>query len=151
MAGWLNYLFDLVFWGVAGRFSFFVESSLFYFSEETSMVLERIFVKPSRLKSYLCLSINEKLSKTALPRIKRSCNPTMCSLCCCPRSYQIMLDCWQSNPNDRPRFSELVKKLGDLLQANVQQVLMSQLHAVTEAGVSGHVDPRIMLSFLVCI
>uniref|UniRef100_A0A8C3UUN0 receptor protein-tyrosine kinase n=1 Tax=Catharus ustulatus TaxID=91951 RepID=A0A8C3UUN0_CATUS len=35
--------------------------------------------------------------------------------------YQIMLDCWQSNPNDRPRFSELVKKLGDLLQANVQQ------------------------------
>uniref|UniRef100_A0A672UCP7 receptor protein-tyrosine kinase n=1 Tax=Strigops habroptila TaxID=2489341 RepID=A0A672UCP7_STRHB len=36
-------------------------------------------------------------------------------------SYQIMLDCWRSNPNDRPRFSELVKKLGDLLQANVQQ------------------------------
>ncbi|NWX67629.1 VGFR1 factor, partial [Alca torda] len=35
--------------------------------------------------------------------------------------YQIMLDCWRSNPNDRPRFSELVKKLGDLLQANVQQ------------------------------
>uniref|UniRef100_A0A663LXL5 Vascular endothelial growth factor receptor 1 n=1 Tax=Athene cunicularia TaxID=194338 RepID=A0A663LXL5_ATHCN len=35
--------------------------------------------------------------------------------------YQIMLDCWQSNPNDRPKFSELVKKLGDLLQANVQQ------------------------------
>ncbi|KFU99212.1 Vascular endothelial growth factor receptor 1, partial [Pterocles gutturalis] len=30
--------------------------------------------------------------------------------------YQIMLDCWRSNPNDRPRFSELVKKLGDLLQ-----------------------------------
>ncbi|KAK2519123.1 hypothetical protein Q9233_012176 [Columba guinea] len=35
--------------------------------------------------------------------------------------YQIMLDCWRSNPNDRPRFSELVKKLGDLLQAKVQQ------------------------------
>ncbi|KAM6095865.1 vascular endothelial growth factor receptor 1 [Chlamydotis macqueenii] len=35
--------------------------------------------------------------------------------------YQIMLDCWRSNPNDRPRFSELVEKLGDLLQANVQQ------------------------------
>ncbi|OXB55002.1 hypothetical protein ASZ78_013721 [Callipepla squamata] len=35
--------------------------------------------------------------------------------------YQIMLDCWQSNPNKRPRFSELVKRLGDLLQASVQQ------------------------------
>ncbi|OXB81406.1 UNVERIFIED_CONTAM: hypothetical protein H355_001623 [Colinus virginianus] len=35
--------------------------------------------------------------------------------------YQIMLDCWQSNPNERPRFSELVKRLGDLLQASVQQ------------------------------
>ncbi|XP_054829736.1 vascular endothelial growth factor receptor 1 [Eublepharis macularius] len=35
--------------------------------------------------------------------------------------YQIMLDCWQSEPNERPRFSELVKRLGDLLQANVQQ------------------------------
>ncbi|KAL8190951.1 UNVERIFIED_CONTAM: Vascular endothelial growth factor receptor 1, partial [Gekko kuhli] len=38
-----------------------------------------------------------------------------------PEIYQIMLDCWQSNPNERPRFSELVKRLGDLLQANVQQ------------------------------
>lgn len=36
--------------------------------------------------------------------------------------YQIMLDCWQGDPNERPRFSELVKRLGDLLQANVQQV-----------------------------
>uniref|UniRef100_A0A8C8SQB5 Vascular endothelial growth factor receptor 1 n=1 Tax=Pelusios castaneus TaxID=367368 RepID=A0A8C8SQB5_9SAUR len=35
--------------------------------------------------------------------------------------YQIMLDCWHGNPNERPRFSELVEKLGDLLQANVQQ------------------------------
>nr|XP_047928796.1 vascular endothelial growth factor receptor 1 isoform X3 [Anser cygnoides]XP_047928797.1 vascular endothelial growth factor receptor 1 isoform X4 [Anser cygnoides] len=35
--------------------------------------------------------------------------------------YQIMMDCWRSNPNERPRFSELVKRLGDLLQANVQQ------------------------------
>uniref|UniRef100_A0A452H3Y9 Vascular endothelial growth factor receptor 1 n=1 Tax=Gopherus agassizii TaxID=38772 RepID=A0A452H3Y9_9SAUR len=35
--------------------------------------------------------------------------------------YQIMLDCWLGNPNERPRFSELVERLGDLLQANVQQ------------------------------
>lgn len=116
------------------------------------MVLERFFVKPSRLRSYhLYLSIDDKLSKTALPWIKLSSNPTMCSLCCCPHSYQIMLDCWHSNPNDRPRFSELVKKLGDLLQANVQQVLMSQPRAVTEAGATGHVDPGITLSFLVRI
>ncbi|XP_061484479.1 vascular endothelial growth factor receptor 1 isoform X2 [Rhineura floridana] len=35
--------------------------------------------------------------------------------------YQIMLDCWQRDPNERPQFSELVERLGDLLQANVQQ------------------------------
>uniref|UniRef100_A0A8C3S3D6 Fms related receptor tyrosine kinase 1 n=1 Tax=Chelydra serpentina TaxID=8475 RepID=A0A8C3S3D6_CHESE len=35
--------------------------------------------------------------------------------------YQIMLDCWHGNPSERPRFSELVERLGDLLQANVQQ------------------------------
>ncbi|XP_062830747.1 vascular endothelial growth factor receptor 1 isoform X1 [Anolis carolinensis] len=35
--------------------------------------------------------------------------------------YQIMLDCWQGDPNERPRFSELVERLGNLLQANVQQ------------------------------
>ncbi|XP_066474944.1 vascular endothelial growth factor receptor 1 [Tiliqua scincoides] len=35
--------------------------------------------------------------------------------------YQIMLDCWQGDPNERPIFSGLVKRLGDLLQANVQQ------------------------------
>ncbi|KAM6179353.1 vascular endothelial growth factor receptor 1 isoform 1-T1 [Erethizon dorsatum] len=35
--------------------------------------------------------------------------------------YQIMLDCWHKDPQERPRFAELVEKLGDLLQANVQQ------------------------------
>ncbi|KAH0625083.1 hypothetical protein JD844_033169 [Phrynosoma platyrhinos] len=35
--------------------------------------------------------------------------------------YQIMLDCWQGDPNERPQFSQLVERLGDLLQANVQQ------------------------------
>ncbi|XP_077015052.1 vascular endothelial growth factor receptor 1 isoform X2 [Tamandua tetradactyla] len=38
-----------------------------------------------------------------------------------PEIYQIMLDCWHKDPKERPRFSELVGKLGDLLQANVQQ------------------------------
>ncbi|XP_072832157.1 vascular endothelial growth factor receptor 1 isoform X2 [Vicugna pacos] len=38
-----------------------------------------------------------------------------------PEIYQTMLDCWHRDPADRPRFAELVEKLGDLLQANVQQ------------------------------
>uniref|UniRef100_A0A4W3HCV0 Vascular endothelial growth factor receptor 3 n=1 Tax=Callorhinchus milii TaxID=7868 RepID=A0A4W3HCV0_CALMI len=36
--------------------------------------------------------------------------------------YRIMLGCWQGEPRDRPTFSDLVELLGDLLQANVQQV-----------------------------
>ncbi|XP_041653989.1 vascular endothelial growth factor receptor kdr-like [Cheilinus undulatus] len=35
--------------------------------------------------------------------------------------YQTMLDCWQGEPRDRPTFTELVERLGDLLQASVQQ------------------------------
>ncbi|XP_042522826.1 vascular endothelial growth factor receptor kdr-like [Dipodomys spectabilis] len=35
--------------------------------------------------------------------------------------YQTMLDCWHSECTLRPNFSDLVKRLGDLLQANVQQ------------------------------
>ncbi|XP_073750842.1 vascular endothelial growth factor receptor 1 isoform X2 [Callorhinus ursinus] len=38
-----------------------------------------------------------------------------------PEIYQIMLHCWHKDPKERPRFAELVEKLGDLLQANVQQ------------------------------
>ncbi|XP_042313507.1 vascular endothelial growth factor receptor 1 isoform X1 [Sceloporus undulatus] len=38
-----------------------------------------------------------------------------------PEMYQIMLDCWQGDPNERPQFLQLVERLGDLLQANVQQ------------------------------
>lgn len=36
--------------------------------------------------------------------------------------YQTMLDCWQGEPLERPTFTELVERLGDLLQASVQQV-----------------------------
>ncbi|KAM7389916.1 hypothetical protein PAMP_023860 [Pampus punctatissimus] len=35
--------------------------------------------------------------------------------------YQTMLDCWQGEPHERPTFTELVERLGDLLQASVQQ------------------------------
>ncbi|KAM6923554.1 vascular endothelial growth factor receptor kdr-like [Xenentodon cancila] len=35
--------------------------------------------------------------------------------------YHTMLDCWQGGPQDRPTFTELVERLGDLLQASVQQ------------------------------
>ncbi|RMC07250.1 hypothetical protein DUI87_16707 [Hirundo rustica rustica] len=56
----------------------------------------------------------------AITRVMRV-HPFLCTVSDGRGSYQIMLDCWQSNPNDRPRFCELVKKLGDLLQANVQQ------------------------------
>ncbi|XP_053328514.1 vascular endothelial growth factor receptor kdr-like [Spea bombifrons] len=40
---------------------------------------------------------------------------------CTPEIYQTMLDCWQGNSTDRPTFTDLVERLGDLLQANVQQ------------------------------
>ncbi|XP_008304575.1 vascular endothelial growth factor receptor 1 isoform X1 [Stegastes partitus] len=32
-----------------------------------------------------------------------------------------MLACWETNPSDRPTFTNLVETLGDLLQARVQQ------------------------------
>ncbi|XP_075040509.1 vascular endothelial growth factor receptor kdr-like isoform X2 [Mixophyes fleayi] len=40
---------------------------------------------------------------------------------CTPEIYQTMLDSWQGVPTDRPTFTDLVERLGDLLQANVQQ------------------------------
>ena len=33
-----------------------------------------------------------------------------------------MLDCWNTDPKDRPDFTDLVLKLGDQLEANVRQV-----------------------------
>ena len=50
----------------------------------------------------------------------------MTSVFCFPR-YQTMLACWHGDPNQRPAFSELVEHLGNLLQANAQQVC--DLHA----------------------
>uniref|UniRef100_UPI00398E4AE4 vascular endothelial growth factor receptor 1 isoform X2 n=1 Tax=Pristiophorus japonicus TaxID=55135 RepID=UPI00398E4AE4 len=38
-----------------------------------------------------------------------------------PEIYQTLLDCWHGDPKERPTFTVLVKRLGDLLQANVQQ------------------------------
>ncbi|RVE58758.1 hypothetical protein OJAV_G00197900 [Oryzias javanicus] len=38
-----------------------------------------------------------------------------------PEIYCIMLTCWESDPSDRPTFTNLVETLGDLLQAKVQQ------------------------------
>ncbi|XP_033113456.1 vascular endothelial growth factor receptor 1-like isoform X2 [Anneissia japonica] len=38
--------------------------------------------------------------------------------------YHIMLDSWNSEPKERPIFSELVCKLGDQLQANIRQEYM---------------------------
>ncbi|XP_062841606.1 vascular endothelial growth factor receptor 1 [Trichomycterus rosablanca] len=38
-----------------------------------------------------------------------------------PEIYNIMLDCWEKNPSDRPTFTSLVGTLGDLLQAQVLQ------------------------------
>ncbi|RLV98495.1 hypothetical protein DV515_00010753 [Chloebia gouldiae] len=43
-----------------------------------------------------------------------------------PEVYQTMLDCWHGVPTERPTFTELVERLGDLLQANVQQVQQGQ-------------------------
>lgn len=57
--------------------------------------------------------------------------------------YQIMLDCWQNNPTERPRFSELVKRLGDLLQANVQQV--------SNKAVLRFQDNEIYVSYFFCL
>lgn len=46
------------------------------------------------------------------------------AFCAFPHSYQIMLDCWHRDPKERPRFADLAEELGDLLQANVQQVTL---------------------------
>ena len=44
-------------------------------------------------------------------------------------SYHIMLDCWNTEPKERPHFSDLVHKLGDQLEANVKQVTFTNAMA----------------------
>ncbi|KAK8780670.1 hypothetical protein V5799_017989 [Amblyomma americanum] len=39
--------------------------------------------------------------------------------------YEIMQSCWQAEPKDRPEFSTLVTRLGDLLQAGVRDYYMT--------------------------
>uniref|UniRef100_A0AAY4ANK7 receptor protein-tyrosine kinase n=1 Tax=Denticeps clupeoides TaxID=299321 RepID=A0AAY4ANK7_9TELE len=50
-----------------------------------------------------------------------------------PEIYSTMLACWEQNPADRPTFTGLVKTLGDLLQAQVQQVSASHRSRISHA------------------
>lgn len=45
-------------------------------------------------------------------------------MCACLCSYDIMLECWQEHPIDRPTFSKLRKKFGDLLMASTTDSYM---------------------------
>lgn len=70
-------------------------------------------------------SVNPKTAQTKQwnePVWKESCHPLPFLIPFFPPRYQTMLDCWHGVPTERPTFTELVERLGDLLQANVQQV-----------------------------
>lgn len=54
--------------------------------------------------------------------------------------YQTMLDCWHEDPNQRPAFSELVEHLGNLLQANAQQVCNPLLKKLLRRGLGSGVS-----------
>ena len=41
-----------------------------------------------------------------------------------------MLDCWNTEPKDRPDFGDLVCKLGDQLEASVRQVCIILIGSV---------------------
>lgn len=51
-----------------------------------------------------------------------------------------MLDCWHEDPNQRPAFSELVEHLGNLLQANAQQVCNPLLEKLLRRGLGSGVS-----------
>ncbi|KAM3911489.1 vascular endothelial growth factor receptor kdr-like [Leptodactylus fuscus] len=61
---------------------------------------------------------------------------------CTPEIYQTMLDCWQGIPTDRPTFTDLVERLGDLLQANVQQEGKDYIPLNTALRIDGDVNAK---------
>ncbi|XP_075691851.1 vascular endothelial growth factor receptor kdr-like [Rhinoderma darwinii] len=62
---------------------------------------------------------------------------------CTPEIYQTMLDCWQGVPTDRPTFTNLVERLGDLLQANVQQEGKDYIPLNTALRIDGDMSVKI--------
>ncbi|KAJ7310561.1 hypothetical protein JRQ81_007503 [Phrynocephalus forsythii] len=63
-----------------------------------------------------------------------------------PEIYQTMLDCWHSVPTERPTFTELVERLGDLLQANVQQDGKDYIPLNMTLCPDGDTNPKICIS-----
>ncbi|KAG8553797.1 hypothetical protein GDO81_003550 [Engystomops pustulosus] len=61
---------------------------------------------------------------------------------CTPEIYQTMLDCWQGVPTDRPTFTDLVERLGDLLQANVQQEGKDYIPLNTALRIDGDINVK---------
>jgi hypothetical protein len=59
----------------------------------------------------------------------------------CFSRYQTMLDCWHEDPNQRPMFSELVEHLGNLLQANAQQVCKTLSEKLLQRVFSCYSEP----------
>ncbi|KAH9373810.1 hypothetical protein HPB48_007468 [Haemaphysalis longicornis] len=49
------------------------------------------------------------------------------------RRYEVMQSCWQAEPKERPDFSTLVCRLGDLLQAGVRDVSWQRLLFIVDA------------------
>ncbi|KAH0630915.1 hypothetical protein JD844_004266 [Phrynosoma platyrhinos] len=63
-----------------------------------------------------------------------------------PEIYQTMLDCWHGVPTERPTFTELVERLGDLLQANVQQDGKDYIPLNITLCPDGEFNPKICIS-----
>ncbi|XP_029442673.1 vascular endothelial growth factor receptor kdr-like, partial [Rhinatrema bivittatum] len=60
-----------------------------------------------------------------------------------PEMYQTMLDCWHGVPTERPNFTDLVARLGDLLQANVQQDGKDYIPLNTALCLDGNTDSKL--------
>ncbi|XP_067327772.1 vascular endothelial growth factor receptor kdr-like isoform X2 [Anolis sagrei] len=63
-----------------------------------------------------------------------------------PEIYQTMLDCWHGVPTERPTFTELVERLGDLLQANVQQDGKDYIPLNITLCTDGESNPKVCIS-----